>query len=350
MGLTTRQEKILRATIADYIELGEPVGSKALSGKASLAISPATIRHELGELEVLGYIQQVHTSSGRVPTDNGYRLYIDQLMRLNQLPSAQKQVWTRQIQAVGSGIQTVLVDLSHAMASMTQYAAVVIAPDLYREALKVVHLLLLDLDRVLVVLLNSVGVNREFVISLNDRVGQEDLNRIATMLSEKLNGKTLSEIDTETFAQLLTHLPKFSPIVQTLMSEIQRLLNDEAGREVWVQGQTNLLRFPEFRDVEAARRVMESLEEKKVMLGLLAEYLRGDQKRVVIGTETKVDGLTECSVVISPFTTPSGAIGAIGMVGPKRMHYEAIIPLMTFISDQVSKRIQTASDRQLSEI
>lgn len=344
MEITDRKKLILAATVGEYIRTAEPVGSKVLS--SDFACSPATIRQELGELEKVGFLVQPHTSSGRVPTDLGYRYYVDSLMKKTQLSPRDQQALHVAIGSLSENLSDAFSQISQILSSLIDYTIIVLTPDIFIESLKVVHLIMVDLDRILVVLLHSAGLNKEFLLKVPpENLNQEDLNRISKLLTDKLEGKSLTDLSEEMLASLLMSLPEYKTILTTLHSELNRLrLNNHKDRQLVMGGTSKMLKLPEFKNIEFTQKVLSTLEESKVLLGLLSYYQQQDDYKVVIGAETNIENLRDCSLVVSPIKIGGHLGGALGVLGPKRMPYDKIVPLIEQISQLVTSNLSRHSD------
>lgn len=328
-----RQKNILHATVSHYISTAEPVGSQVLAEQYGLSWSSATLRNELNRLEQEGFLTHVHTSSGRVPTDKGYRSYVNSLDTTEVSPQQLKH----DIQLIGQNIQDVLGQLSEMMSSLIDYTTIVLTPDIYIEALKVAHLVLVDLDKVLVVLLHAAGVNSEFLVKIEDKINQEDLNKISKLLTHKLEGKSFYTLDPQFITGLQDELPRLAPVLKELCVAIRQLSKSHTeNRKLYSKGMSNMLKLPEFRNIELTQKVLSTLEENKVLAGVLSEYLADPHCHVVIGAENKIESLKECSLVMAPFSIEGEPVGMIGILGPRRMSYPVVVPMMQVVTEKIN--------------
>ncbi len=333
-----RKKAILDDVVNLYIERAEPVGSKLLCEHTSMSLSSATIRHELSELEKEGYLIQPHTSAGRVPTDKGYRFYVDRLTDTGQgLTLTQQQLFHAQLGQAGHTIQGVLDQISDMLHSLIDYTTIVLTPTIYQETLKVAHLLLVDLDKVLVVLLNSAGVNSEFLLSISHRIDQEDLNKISQLLTQKLSGQAISSITPEMLADFSHDLPQVSALLETFGLALQQLsVHQKDKRNLVTKGVGNLLKLPEFQNIELTQKVLTALEETKVLSAVLSEYCNQPHSQVFIGQEHSLSGLQDCSLVLAQCAVSPDQIGIIGVIGPRRMNYATVMPMMDHITTMIN--------------
>jgi heat-inducible transcriptional repressor len=345
--LDTRKQAILDEVVNLYIERAEPVGSKLLSEHSAMSVSTATIRHELNELEKEGYLTQPHTSSGRIPTDKGYRFHVDRLADTGHgLTLTQQRVLQSQLFQAGHTIQGVLDQISDILHSLIDYTTIVLTPTIYQETLKVAHLLLVDLDKVLVVLLNSAGVNSEFLLSISHRIDQEDLNKISRLLTEKLSGQAIKSITPDMLTELAQELPQVSSILDTLGVAIQQLSSHQKEkRNIMTKGVGNLLKLPEFQNIELTQKVLTTLEETKVLSAVLSEYCSQPNCQVFIGHEHNVEGLQDCSLVVAQCAVGQDQTGIIGVIGPKRMNYATVLPMVTQITTMINQYTNGGGER-----
>lgn len=336
--MENRKCRILESTIRSYIDTAEPVGSNSLLKKNQFDCSSATIRNVLGELEDEGYLTHVHRSSGRVPTDKGYRLYVDSLMHIKEFPKADQIEFIPDILSVGYGVQDVLNQIVEIVSNIIDYTTIVVMPNIFQDTLKVIHLVLVDLDKVLLVLMDSVGTNQEFLLTVSENVNQEELNKISKVLTKKLEGKSISNINEQAFAGLISELPHFKKLLKSLGKEVRHVKRGlKKSNPLLSKGVSKMLTLPEFKNVEYTRRVIELLEENKLFSQLLADYLTNKDHKVLIGSEMRVENLEDCSLVISSVKIENEPVGGIGVLGPRRMAYPTIVPMVKEISKQVNQ-------------
>jgi heat-inducible transcriptional repressor len=334
-----RKHLILNTAIQHYIETAEPVGSKLLVDRYKFNLSSATIRSELNELEREGYLSHVHTSSGRVPTDKGYRFYVD-----NIVPRAKTAVPTQlqlQLQQANLNLQGVLANVSEVMSSLIDYTTIVLTPDLYQETLKTAHLILVDLDKVLVVLLHSAGINSEHLLQLSDKIDQENLDKIAKLLSRKLEGKPVYELNEDFVLSLSRELPDLVDELKSLSKAVSQLRQSNQKRQnLLTKGMSNMIKLPEFKNIELTQRVLSLLEESKVLVNVLTEFSKQSPCQVVIGQETNVESLAECSLIVSQIGHETEPQGVIGILGPKRMAYTHVLPMVQSVTQHINTHLQ----------
>ncbi len=343
--LHDRKNLILNAVIENYITTAEPVSSNIIQKKCQLDLSPATIRNELNELEKEGFLTHLHTSSGRVPTDKGYRLFVNSLMNVKAFPEKQKRIFENKISIIGNNINDVLNQIVDIMSETLDYTTIMLLPDIYNETLKIIHFVLVDMDKVLVVLLNSLGINREFLINLNNqqetKLGQEDLDKLSQFLTKKLEGLNLESLDEKTFLSLIKELPKFHFVLNNLYKELKEFLKKiPKNQRLTIKGTAKMLKLPEFENIEYTRRVLELLEENRLLSSILQNALDKNQTQVMIGSENIDAHLRDCSIVMSSITKEEENVGVLGVLGPTRMAYPYILPLVENIKNNIQKRLE----------
>jgi len=343
--MNDRQQTLLETVINHYIHTADPVGSSVLSQQTSFGLSPATIRNELKTLEEEGYLTHLHTSSGRVPTDKGYRQYVNSILKHQTLsPEEEKKLLTHFL-SMGQSVQDVIGQISEILSSLINYTTIVLTPNIYQETLKVTQLVLLDLDRVLVILLNSTGINHEFVLNINENVTQDDLNKVSKLLTQKLSGKGLHSLDENSLSDLIAELPAFQTLLKELYTGIKDLAKfQKTQQKALTKGMANMIRLPEFHNIELTQKVLSTLEENKVLVNILNQYLNDPHCNVIIGQENELEALQDCSLVVAPYSVDSEPAGMIGVLGPKRMAYPVVVPMVKTITQFINSTISNKGD------
>jgi heat-inducible transcriptional repressor len=321
VSLDERKARLLRAVVHEFINTAEPVGSKALAGRYSLGISPATIRNELAALEEQGFLSHPHTSAGRVPTDRGYRFYVDSLSGVGELARAQGDAVMRFLEGA-AGLEETLQRTSLLLASLTHYTAMVAPPALDRSRVRHVELVALSPHVVMLVLIVDTGRVEQRLLETGGEVHAEDLEEVRRRLNEKLVGERLNRAEL-----VLSSMVETVPVEQrwlfTVVADLLgQVVSDRTSERVWLGGQAHILGPGAFDELETVRQVYEFLEQQVMVLRLLQLALNpgSEQISVVIGSENELEGMQACSLVTS--TYPAGdTIGTIGVLGPRRMDY-----------------------------
>jgi heat-inducible transcriptional repressor len=321
VSLDERKARLLRVVVHEFIKTAEPVGSKALAGRYSLGISPATIRNELAALEEQGFLSHPHTSAGRVPTDRGYRFYVDSLSGVGDLARAQGDAVMRYLEDA-AGLEETLQRTSLLLASLTHYTAMVAPPALDRSRVRHIELVALSPHVVMLVLIVDTGRVEQRLLETGGEVHTEDLEEVRRRLNEKLVGERLNRAEL-VLSSMVETVPMEQRWLFTVVADlIGQVVSDRTSERVWLGGQAHIVGPGAFDELETVRQVYQLLEQQVLVLRLLQMALHpsGEQISVVIGSENELEGMQACSLVTS--TYPAGdTIGTIGVLGPRRMDY-----------------------------
>ena len=313
LELDERKTKILNAIIRNYLETGEPVGSRTISKYTDLNLSSATIRNEMADLEELGYILQPHTSAGRIPSDKGYRFYVDHLMEeKNREVDDMKQFVIEHTEKM----EQVLQKVAKVLAANTNYATMVSAPSYHRNKVKFIQLSNVDEEQILAVIVTE-PLDNETMLKLN------------ILLNSNLNGLALEEINLATIAKLKGQAGIHSDIVSNVLDTLGETMGQDEDIKIYTSGTTNLFKYPELSDsAEKASELISTFEEKQQLASLVTENLLDEENtgiQVYIGNESPIQTMKDCSVVTATYELGEGVRGTIGIVGPKRMDYEKVM-------------------------
>jgi heat-inducible transcriptional repressor len=319
MNLDDRKALLLRAVVHDFIQTAEPVGSRTLAERYELGVSAATIRNELATLEEQGYLSHPHTSAGRVPTDRGYRFYVDSLSGVGRLARAQEAAIVRYFEGAAD-LEETLRRTSVLLASLSSYTAMVAPPSLDRSRVR--HLELVGLGRhvTMMVLIMDTGRVEKRLIEIADEVSADDLEDLRRMLNEALVDKRLDRAELILSAMAEDVPPDRRLVFTTLANAIGQVIGDQNSERVWVGGQAHIAGPRGFDGIETIHRVYQALEQQVLVLGLLQAALGKDRVSVIIGSEHQVEGMEACSFVTSTYLA-GDATGSIGVLGPTRMDY-----------------------------
>ncbi len=334
VDLDTRKQEILRTVIRSYIETAEPVGSEALAQRTRLGVSAATIRNEMATLEEMGYLAQPHPSAGRIPTDRGYRVYVDSLLEDQALSSGERTKLRRRLASALVERERVPEEIARTLATVTHYASLVAQSHPDRLVFKHLHLIPLSATRVLTVIVTNAGVLRGRTLDLLEPMEPEALDRLSRLVSQRLAGYSLGEITNEVLTQVVGEVAWQQRVVRQLTEWLLRQML-AADHQVHIEGTVNILTQPEFRDARSARLVLEALEREEVLTDLLA----GTPDRsvwITIGSEHRIEDLRGCSVVAAAYRVGGRSVGTLGIVGPTRMEYARVISLVRYLADSLS--------------
>lgn len=335
MELSERKVKILQAIIRNYLETGEPVGSRTISKYTDLNLSSATIRNEMSDLEEMGYILQPHTSAGRIPSDKGYRLYVDTMME--QKDREIEEMKEVMVQKEGK-MDQLLKQVAKLLAVNTNYASMITTPTIHTNKLKFIQLSRVDVNQLLAVVVVEGNVIKNNIIHTAEELDDETLLKLNILLNTHLNGLALEEINLGMISSLKQQAGIHSEIVADVIDAIAESIHAEEDLEVYTSGANNIFRYPELADQQKASSIINTFEEKQLLTELVQENLSDDNNtgiQVYIGEETPIQSMKDCSVVTATYELGEGMRGTIGIIGPKRMDYDKVIGTLKTITHQL---------------
>lgn len=335
MLLDERKLKILQAIIRNYLETGEPVGSRTISKYTTLNLSSATIRNEMADLEELGYILQPHTSAGRIPSDKGYRLYVDTLLedKVQEVEDMKELL----IQKVDK-IENLLQQVAKLLAINTNYATMVSSPHYKKKKVKFIQITELETNQLLTVIVLDGNIVKNKMLHIEESLSKETILRLNIVLNTFLQGLDLTEINLPIITKMKEQAGEYSGIVSDILDAIAQAIAEDHDPEIYTSGATNILKYPELSDTVRATELLYTLEEKKLLTELIQDKLEDEETRgiqVYIGNETTVKSMQDCSVVTATYEIEQGVYGKIGIIGPKRMDYEKVVSTLQSLMAQL---------------
>lgn len=337
-ALGERERQVLQAVIFEYILTAQPVGSRQVARKYALGLSPATIRNTMADLEEMGYLSQPHTSAGRVPTDRAYRYYVDSLMGTTQIERPEALRLRRQVAVARSGLDELMEATSSELSALSRYAAVILAPPLRQTRLDRVDLIPLEGRRALIVVATETGWGTSRILALDEPVTPAELREVARVLTERYGGATFQEIRTR--VQEATAAPDADRIERLAVALAREVFPSFWDRNLYVGGATNILDQPEFANVATMKAILRAFEEKRRLIELLTERAgQAEGVQVVIGSEMPYEEMHEASLVAASYKFGDRVLGVLGVVGPRRMPYARIVPLVEYTAHLVSRRL-----------
>lgn len=336
MELDERKIIILKAIIKTYLETGEPVGSRTISKYTDLKLSSATIRNEMSDLEEMGYILQPHTSAGRIPSDKGYRFYVDQIMQEKEQEVTEvKELMIQRVDRV----ELVLKKLAQLLAANTNYAALISGPQYHRNKLKFIQLSMMDDRKLLIVTVVEGNLIKNTMVDVPRNISREELLNLNILLNSALNGLTIEEINLDVISRLKEQAGAHSGLVDTVLTEVARAIRaDEEDLQIYTSGATNIFKYPELSDGDRASELLKAFEQKDVLQELITDVNEASDEtgiQVYIGNETPVQTMKDCSVVTANYDLGEGIRGTIGIIGPKRMDYEKVLGTLKNLMKQL---------------
>ena len=334
--LDERKKKILKAIIQTYLETGEPVGSRTISKYTDLNLSSATIRNEMSDLEELGYILQPHTSAGRIPSDTGYRLYVDELMReKEQEVSEIKELMIERTDKM----EKVLKQVVKVLASSTNYATMITGPTYPRNKLKFIQLSKVAEMQLLAVLVIEGNIVKNHMITLQEPMDDDTVLKLNLLLNTQLNGLTIEEINLGMITKMKEQAGIHSAVVGSVIDAVANAIAvDDDEVEIYTSGTTNIFKYPELADTSKASELISAFEEKQELVDLVKDTMNSEENtgiQVYIGNETPVKTMKDCSVVTATYDLGDGMQGTIGIIGPKRMDYENVVNNLKTLKTQL---------------
>lgn len=321
-----RKIKILQAIINDYINTAEPVGSRTIAKKYDLGISSATIRNEMADLEEMGYLEQLHSSSGRKPSNKGYRLYVDKLMHVpNLTPEEQHIIKTQIIDTALFEIDKIIKQTTSLLSELTKLTCIVKTPSVSRSYIKHIQLINIDSNNVLLVIITDNGIIKNNVIRVGKNVSTEALAKLSNILNSRLKGLNCEQINLEVINNLRMDMAGYEDIFNATIPVLYECLNSSDNLEIYTEGTTNIFNYPEYKDIEKAREFLSLLDNKDKIVGLLNN---GSNISVKIGSENFIEGAEDCSVISAVYSLNQKPIGEIGVIGPTRIPYSKVISIL----------------------
>ncbi len=344
--MSERARSLLRVLVESYIRDGQPVGSRALSRDSGLNLSSATIRNVMADLEELGFVASPHTSAGRVPTDKGYRFFVDTLLRVRGLdagadPEIELEI-QRMLESHGESSKALAAAASQLLSSVTCLAGVVTLPNAQQASISQVEFVGLSENRVLAVLVLNDREVQNRIIQLERHYSPDELKRAANFLNEKFRGRPLPQVRQEILRELSETREHLNQIMLDAITVAQHVFEgDEQPLEYVIAGETNLMGVGELSSVEKLRRLFEAFNEKRDFLHLLDQSLRAQGIQIFIGHESGYQILDDCSVVTAPYSLGEQVVGVLGVIGPTRMAYERIIPIVDVTAKLLSAALNS---------
>lgn len=334
MEIDERKFQILKALIDDYIMTAAPVGSRTISRKSGVGYSPATIRNEMSDLEELGYLAHIHTSSGRIPSHKAYRLYVDKLMKVVPLTGEEAAGIRSHFTSRAGQVEEVVRQAAQVLSDVTRYTSIVTAPQAAQLRIKRLQVVPVSPGTGLMVIVTDSGLVRDAMISYSAALEPDHLYMISKMLTEKLENLPLNQLK-PALAELQTRLHDHDGLFNALMSAADSAADETSPDDMVIGGSANMLEYPEYSDVDKARTVLKVFENRE----MLAHMLRGSGRMefsVRIGPENNVPEMNDCSLVTATYRIGDDNVGTIGIIGPTRMNYGKVIAVLDYMGKSLS--------------
>jgi len=353
LDLDERKLKILQAIIRNYLETGEPVGSRTISKYTDLNLSSATIRNEMADLEELGYIVQPHTSAGRIPSDKGYRLYVDQMLaekeeKLDHATQEVKEMHQILLEKEDK-MESILKQMAKMLAVNTNYATLVTAPQVKGNKIKFLQLSRVDVGQLLATIVVEGNVIKNNMIHVEKSLDDETLLKLNILLNTNLNGLPIEDINLAMITKLKQQAGIYDGIIAEVMDAVAAVIRENDDIEIYTSGANNIFKYPELSDNQRASELINTLEEKQMLTELVQDSMADENNtgiQVYIGNETPVQTMKDCSVVTATYELEEGVKGTIGIIGPRRMDYDKVISTLTTLKSQLDTIYKKDDDKE----
>jgi heat-inducible transcriptional repressor len=339
--LSARSRHILEAIVEDYIATAEPVGSSTIARRHDLTLSPATVRNVMANLEELGLLTSLHTSSGRIPTEKAYRFYVDSLVALRQVTREEKKQILQRCRQAGAGVTDLLRETSRTLSSLSNYMGIVVAPSFTSDFFRHIEFILLAPKRVLAILVSRNGTVQNKLVETEQDFTQHDLVKMGNYLNELMQGLTISQARELILAEMQNEKTCYDQLLSQAL-QISELAVSAGADDVFLEGQSRILEQPEFSDAAKMREIYRAFEEKGHLLKLLSGCMSAEGVHIYIGSETPMSRSAGVSMITSRFVTGSNTVGMLGVIGPTRMVYSSVIPIVDYTAKLVSRILSQA--------
>lgn len=336
--LDERKLKILQAIIHNYITCAEPVGSRLISKKYSLGVSPATIRNEMADLEELGFLTQPHTSAGRVPSDKAYRLYVDKLLRNDNVQfNSKKAIKDFLLGEIGE-FDRLLQNSARILSKITNYTSLAIAPQIRDSKVKHIQLVPVDNTKMLVVIVTESGLVKNTLLRVDNNLSYEELTKISNFFNSRLKGHYIRDLSHDIEEALIDEMYNFRTTIKNIIPLVNESLDNHKTDNIYSEGVTNIFDFPEYSDIDKAKSFISFIENKRSVLDMLLNTGHDDIE-IRIGKENCYDEIKDCSLITATYSFNGRTIGKIGVIGPTRMDYSKVISVVKSLATVLSEII-----------
>jgi heat-inducible transcriptional repressor len=338
-NLSPRGKQILEAIIEDYIATAEPVGSRTVTRRHPFSLSPATVRNVMADLEDLGFLTSPHTSAGRIPTDKAYRFYVNSLLAVKTIGRDEQEEIVRCCSLAGRDIGEVLKETSRLLSATSHYMGIVMAPRFDANVFRQMEFVKLGSRRILAIMVSQNGTVQNRIIEAAEEVSGNDLLRMSNYLNDLLKGLTIAQVRSRLLEELQSEKARYDSLMARALALSAQTLNEESA-EVFIEGQVNILEQPEFSDVAKMKDIFRTFEKKNAMLELLDRAMAAEGVQIFIGAESHLSGMPGMSLITSTYMTGKNTLGVLGVIGPTRMGYAKVIPIVDYTAKLVSRLLE----------
>ena len=332
--MNDRKKEILQAIIEEYIRTAEPVSSNAIVSKYNVDCSSATVRNEMADLEKLGYLDKPHTSAGRVPSAKGYRFYVDELIKDDNISMEEIIYIQSKLQTRVNQMQDLAKITTNTLSEITHYPIVSIEPSKHTQIIEDIKFVLLGNRTMMAIILTDIGMIKETIIKFNEDITEEQVNTLSYLFNNKLRGKPLDEIDGPIEQYIMDEMNESINVVNPILNEMQKVINEQA--ELYYEGTKKVFDLPEFEDLDLTKNFINVLDEKDVVIDTLNSGLAEDIS-IYIGDENQNEELKDFSIITFNHKVHGKSVGTIGIIGPKRMDYSKVISILKYINQRMNQ-------------
>ena len=337
--LTERSMQILEAIIEDYIVTAEPVGSRTVTRSHGLSLSPATVRNVMADLEDMGFLASPHTSAGRVPTDKAYRFYVDSLLELRNIERDEQEEIRKRCRLAGRDLGEALKETSRMLSSLSHYTGIVVAPRFTANVFRHIEFIKLGGNRLLAILVSRNGTVQNKIFETGDDIRPADLVRMSNYLNHLLKGLTIAQVKEKIISEMENDKIRYDAMLAKAL-EFSRQTLTETDSEVFIEGQANILEQPEFTDMKRMKEIFRTFEEKGQLLTLLDRCMEAQGVNIYIGAEAHLSQMVGMSLITCTYMTGKNTLGVLGVIGPTRMGYAKVIPIVDYTARLVSRLLE----------
>ena len=340
MNMDERKKRILQAIIDDYIDTAEPIGSRTIARKHELGLSSATIRNEMSDLEEMGYLAQPHTSAGRIPSDKGYRLYVDQLMQVYDLHQEEIEKIRLAMELHINEMSQLIRQASSVLSRFTKYTSMAVTQQMKTSTIKALQVVPIEVGKAMIIVVTNAGAVRNNLVKISEHVQPDTLIMVSNALNSKMNGLTIEKVNRQLIIEIEKEIGLSAEILMPILQGVADCINQIDNTEVYVEGTTNILNHPEFRDILKAKEFMNMLDEKTSIGRILFDTPDVGGIVIRIGSENDLMGIQDCSLITANYNIADSFFGTIGIIGPTRMEYPKVISSMNYIRKFMSEEIK----------
>ena len=338
--LNERSQNILEAIVEDYISSAEPIGSRAITRRHDFNLSPATVRNVMADLEEMGFLCSPHTSAGRIPTTQGFQYYIDSLLKIRDLSREEKSRLRSSYRFSGMKLEDIMQEVGRVMSGLSQYTGLVMAPKFSSTVFRQIEFVRLSKGRLLVIYVSESGLVQNKIIETDQTLDDRQLEHISNYLNQELTGLSIQEVRKKLSAELTEERVLYDRLRKQALSLSCAALQDDVENQIFVSGASLMLEQPEFSSPQQMKRLIQTLESKKMLIELLDRSQNAQGVQIFIGSESACIDFEGYSLITSNFSNQKGAIGTLGVIGPVRMDYSQVIPIVDFTAQLVSRVLE----------